>query len=88
MIYISFIPANPANINRFRMNSTSYWKKYDIYQTFTFFRESGVRNLRKQIEKIYRKVAFKVRNLLGLAINRTFGSDSDPYKNPLKNKAD
>ena len=59
-----------------------------ITNLFFLLRESGVRNLRKQIEKIYRKVGFKVRNLLGLAISRTFGSDSDPYKNPLKNKAD
>ena len=27
----------------------------------SYCRESGVRNLRKQIEKIYRKVAFKAR---------------------------
>ena len=30
----------------------------------SYCRESGVRNLRKHIEKIYRKVAFKVRGLL------------------------
>ena len=29
----------------------------------SYCRESGVRSLRKQIEKIYRKVAFKVHNV-------------------------
>ena len=33
----------------------------------SYCRESGVRNLRKHIEKIYRKVAFKVGNCVDVA---------------------
>ena len=36
----------------------------------SYCRESGVRNLRKHIEKIYRKVAFKVEHFCCLVENR------------------
>ena len=36
----------------------------------SYCRESGVRNLRKHIEKIYRKVAFKVGNCVDVARER------------------